>query len=423
MRDNAHLLTLTILRRNHGGRSALIGRATRCVFLTVAAWFATLLLSSGLIVASACATTAQPAGGFQTTAKYAILVDSTSNAVLFEHNADEPAPPASMSKLMTLAVVYRAISLGQLKLDDEFLVSEYAWRTGGAPSRTSAMMVPVNTRETLEQLIRGIVVQSGNDAAIAIAEGLAGSEEAFAKVMQAEAKRLGLRNSTFRNSTGLPHPEHRMSARDLVILAEHLIEDYPELYKLFAEREFRYRRHVFRNRNPLLDLDIGVDGLKTGFTSEAGHGVVASAVQGDRRLVVVVNGLETGNERRREAQRLLEWGFRGFSKFDLFASGDIVGQARVWGGTQFFVPLTGNGPLTVVLPRFPVNQRLTAEIVYEGPLKPPIASGAEVAKLRVRSSTGAVNEIPLYAAEDVATAGVLRRGLDSAFHLAFGWLP
>jgi len=363
------------------------------------------------------------AQGFNTKAKQAILIDVTSNAVLFEHNADEPMPPASMSKLMTIAVVFRGLKLGQLKLDDEFLVSENAWRTGGAPSGTSAMFVPVNTREPLGELLRGIVVQSGNDAAIAIAEGLAGSEAAFAKIMTADAKRLGLENSVFKNATGLPDPEHRMTARDLAILARHLIEDYPDLYQMFKEPTFKYRRHNFRNRNPLLDLDLGVDGLKTGYTSKAGYGVVASAVQDGRRLIAVINGLETKRERKREGQRLLEWGFRGFSKFSLFGSGDIVGQARVWGGTQFFVPLTGNGPLTVVLPRFPVNQKLKAEIVYDGPLKPPVMKGAQVAQLRVTSSTGAVNEVPLYAAETVETAGVLRRGLDSAFHLAFGWLP
>ncbi|MEO1695388.1 MAG: D-alanyl-D-alanine carboxypeptidase, partial [Pseudomonadota bacterium] len=201
------------------------------------------------------------------------------------------------------------------------------------------------------------------------------------------------------------------------------IETYPELYKVFAQREFRYRKHRFRNRNPLLDLDIGVDGLKTGYISQAGYGIVASAVQDGRRLIAVVNGLPDRRSRKREGQRLIEWGFKGFSKFQIFSSGDVVGQARVWGGSQLFVPLRGKGPLTVVLPRFPSNQRLRAEIVYDGPLKPPVMEGAMVARLRVTSSTGAINEVPLYAGETVETAGVLRRGLDSAFHLAFGWLP
>jgi D-alanyl-D-alanine carboxypeptidase (penicillin-binding protein 5/6) len=360
---------------------------------------------------------------YKTKAKQAILIDVSSNAVLFERNADELMSPASMSKLMTLAVVFRLVKLGQLQLDEPFTVSENAWRKGGAPSRTSAMFVPVNTSEPLEMLIRGIIVQSGNDAAIAIAEGLAGSETAFAKIMTTEAKRIGLKNSTFKNATGLYHPEHLTTARDLAKLARYLIEEYPEFYPWFSEREFRYRKHRFRNRNPLLDVELGVDGLKTGFISQAGYGVVASAQQDGRRLIAVINGLEDRSARRNEGRRLIDWGFKGFSQFKLFASGDVVGQARIWGGTQFFVPLTGKGPLTVMLPRFPVNQKLKAEIVYQGPLKPPVIEGAQIASLRVTSSTGTINEVPLYAAETVETGGVVRRGLDSAFHLAFSWLP
>ena len=371
----------------------------------------------------ASATSASAQKGFTTRAKQAILVDTTYNAVLLEKNADERMSPASMSKLMTLAVIFRMLKRGQLRMDDDFIMTENAWRTGGAPSGTSAMFVPVNTRETLENLIRGIVVQSGNDAAITLAEGLAGSEEAFARVMTEEGKRIGLKNSTFRNATGLYHPEHLTTARDLSILARYLREEYPELYKMFAEKEFRYRKHRFRNRNPLLYLDLGVDGLKTGYIKKAGYGVVAAAEKDGRRLVAVINGLPSAAARKREGQRLLQWGFRGFSKFELYARGEVVGQARVWGGSQLFVPLTGKGPLNVVLPRFPINQKLKVEIVYQSPLKPPVNLGAEVAKLRITSSTGAINEVPLYAGEAVETGGVLRRGLDSAFHLAFSWLP
>jgi D-alanyl-D-alanine carboxypeptidase (penicillin-binding protein 5/6) len=376
-------------------------------------------LCAAMIVAAPATAMAQ----YKTKAKQAILIDVSSNAVLFERNADELMSPASMSKLMTLAVVFRLVKLGQLQLDEPFTVSENAWRKGGAPSRTSAMFVPVNTSEPLEMLIRGIIVQSGNDAAIAIAEGLAGSETAFAKIMTTEAKRIGLKNSTFKNATGLYHPEHLTTARDLAKLARYLIEEYPEFYPWFSEREFRYRKHRFRNRNPLLDVELGVDGLKTGFISQAGYGVVASAQQDGRRLIAVINGLEDSSARRNEGRRLIDWGFKGFSQFKLFASGDVVGQARIWGGTQFFVPLTGKGPLTVMLPRFPVNQKLKAEIVYQGPLKPPVIEGAQIASLRVTSSTGTINEVPLYAAETVETGGVVRRGLDSAFHLAFSWLP
>lgn len=359
----------------------------------------------------------------RTKARQALLMDLSTGAVLLERDADARVPPASMSKLMTLAVVFRALKAGQLKLDDEFTMSENAWRNGGAPSGTSAMMVPVNTREKLSDLLLGIIVQSGNDAAIAVAEGIAGSEAAFAQLMNAEAKRIGLTNSTFRNATGLYHADHLMTARDLARLAVHLIKNYPEYYPMFGEKEFKYRRHKFINRNPLVFLDIGADGLKTGHLKASGHGLVASARQGDRRLVLVLNGLESANERREEGRRLIEWGFRGFNTFKLFDADEVVGQARVWGGEKLFVPLVGRGEVTVVLPRFPPNQRLRAEVHYRGPLKPPLSKGDQVATLRVSSSTGATNEVPLYAGEPVARAGIVRRGLDSLAHLATSWIP
>lgn len=367
--------------------------------------------------------TAGHANTFKTAARQAILVEAETGAVLFEKNADKPFPPASMSKLMTLAIIFKAVKAGQLRLSDEFVMSVHAWRTGGAPSRTSAMLVPVNSRVTLDELIQGIIVQSGNDAAIAIAEGMAGSEQAFAKVMNQEAKRIGLENSNFANPTGLYHPDHLMTARDLTLLARHLIREYPEFYKLFAQKEFKYRRHRFHNRNRLLFMKLGVDGLKTGYIKQSGYGVVTSAEQDGRRLIAVVSGLPSKKERWREASRILQWGFRGFRSFKLFDSGEIVGQARVWGGSQWYVPVAGRGDVKVLLPRYPVNQKLTAHVVYAGPLKPPIKQGDPVARLRVVSSTGVRNEVPLYATEDVGPAATWRRGIDSLFHLAFGWIP
>ncbi|MEM9027860.1 MAG: D-alanyl-D-alanine carboxypeptidase family protein [Pseudomonadota bacterium] len=391
-------------------------RDARSIWLRIASCFVVGLLA----LAAASIGQAAP---FQTKAKQAILIDVGANAILFEKNADQRVPPASMSKLMTLAVIFRGLIEGRLKLESEYTMSVNAWRSGGAPSGTSAMMVPVNTKETLEQLLMGIIVQSGNDAAIALAEALAGSETAFARIMNEEAKRIGLTNSTFINSTGLYHPDHVMSARDLAKLAQYLIETYPEYYAWFSERQFKYRRHTFRNRNPLLSAGMGVDGLKTGYLSKAGFGLVASAEQKGRRLILVVNGLGSAAERKAEARRIMEWGFRGFAEFALDAGGEVVGHARVWGGKQFYVPLTGNGPLKVVLPRFPANPKLRAEIVYNGPLKPPVRKGAQIAHLRVRTASGAVNNVPLFAAETVEQGGVIRRGLDAALHLAFGWLP
>lgn len=361
-------------------------------------------------------------GEFTTRAKQAILIEADAGAVLFQHNADERMSPASMSKLMTLALLFKALKSGQLKPETELVMSENAWRTGGAPSGTSAMMVPVNTRATVNDLMQGIIVQSGNDAAISIAEGLAGSESEFARLMTEEGRRIGLKNSTFVNATGLYHPDHLTTARDLAKLAQHIIQEYPRFYTLFAQREFQYRRHRFINRNPLLFLDIGADGLKTGYIRQSGHGIVASAKQEARRLIVVVNGLSTPEERRDEARRLLEWGFKNFTEFRLFDPGEVVGQARVYGGTRFYVPLMGSDGVHVLLPRGPANQRLRAELVYSSPLKPPIRKGDVVARLRVTNASNTVNEVPLYASEDVAQGSVWRRGLDSLAHLAFGWI-
>jgi D-alanyl-D-alanine carboxypeptidase (penicillin-binding protein 5/6) len=361
-------------------------------------------------------------GGFGTRAKAAILIDADTGAILYQHNADEPLPPASLTKLMTAEIVFKALEDKRLKLTDEFNMSVNAWRTGGAPSRTSSMFVPVNTSATLDELLQGMLVQSGNDAAIAIAEGMAGTEEAFAKRMNAEAKRIGLTKSNFKNSSGLYDPEHLMTAREVAQLALVLIKDHPEFYPRFSQKEFQYRRFKFRNRNALLFQDIGVDGLKTGSLKEAGCNLVASAIQKGKRLVAVVMGLPDSKQCAADTRRLIEWGYRGFAPVKLFDAGETVAMARVWGGDSFYVPLTGEGPVTIVLPRVPVNPRLKAEITYDGPLKPPVKKGDKVAVLRVTSQSGAVNEVPLYAAEDVQPGGLVRRGLDSLAHLAFGWV-
>lgn len=361
----------------------------------------------------------QSSNEFVTKARHAVLMEAQSGAVMYQFKADELAPPASMNKLMTLAVVFKALKAGQIKLDDTFLVSENAWRRGGAPSRTSAMMIPINTRVSIEQLLQGVVVQSGNDAAIALAEGLGGTEGAFAaKLMTDEARRIGLKTAQFRNATGLSHPEQRISARELADLARFLIKEYPEHYPRFAQREFNWLKHKFFNRNPLLSMGIGADGMKTGHLNEAGYGLVGSAVQDGRRLIAVVMGLPTENDRRDEARRILEWGFRNFTEAKLFDAGEIVGHARVWGGDKLYVGLRGKGDVAVVLAKFPASQKLKGEIIYQGPLKPPIKAGEQVAILRVTSTAGASNDVLLYAAEDAVSGGVVRQGLDSLAHLA-----
>ncbi len=383
-------------------------------------------LSALAALAVAALVSGQVAAGnsksFGTNAKSAILMDADTGAILFQHNADELLPPASMSKLMTAAVAFKALKDGKVSLDDEFVMSEHAWRTGGAPSRTSAMFVPLNNKVTVNELLQGMIVQSGNDAAIAIAEGMSGTEEAFAKRMTEEARGIGLEKSTFANPSGLYSPDQLMTARELAVLARHLITEYPEFYKIFSQERFKYRRHNFINRNPLLFAKIGVDGLKTGFVKESGYCMVASAVQDGKRLIAVVMGLPSKKARKSEMTRLLNWGFRSFGSFKLFEADEVVAYARVWGGESLYVPLTGDGELKVILPRFPANPRLRAEVIYEGPLKPPIKKGDQVATLRVINESNAVNEVPLYAAEDVEPGGLVRRGLDALAHLSVSWI-
>lgn len=360
---------------------------------------------------------------FTIKAKQAIVMDAASGAIMFQYNADELVPPASMSKLMTIAVVFRALKTGKITLDTEFNMSEHAWRTGGAPSRTSAMMVPLNTKTKISELLRGVIVESGNDAAIALGEGLARNEIAFARMMEEEARRIGLAKSTFRNATGLYHPEHLMTVRELALLARYLVKEYPEYYPMFSEKNFNYRNHKFVNRNPLLFMDIGADGLKTGHLSQAGYGVVGSAVKDGHRLIVVLSGLGSENERKEESRKILDWAFHAFGEFKLFEAGETVGKARVWGGDKRSLSLTGNGEINVVLPRFPANQKIRAEIVYRGPIKAPVKRGDQVGTLKVTSSNEASAEVPLYAAEDVTPAGPMRRGLDTIYFYATRWIP
>ncbi len=394
----------------------MIPRTTLLCRIACALWVAAAVLASPALILPALA--GSDAQSFTTKASRAILMDASTGAILFQFKADDLAPPASMSKLMTLAVLFKAIKDGKIKTTDEFLMSVNAWRKGGAPSGTSAMMVPVNTKVRVDELIQGIAVQSGNDACIAIAEGIGGSEAGFAKLMTEEARRIGLQKSTFANSTGLYDAKHLMTARELALLARHLITEYPEHYAVFGQKEFLYRKHKFYNRNPLLFLGIGADGLKTGHIQEAGFGLVASAVQDGKRLIVVAAGLDTADRRKDEAVKLLDWGFKSFSQVKIFDDGEVVGQARVWGGQQMYVPLAGQGEITMSLPKYPANQRLSAEIVYKAPLKPPVKKGAQVAVLRVTSTSSAATEIPLYATQDVEPAGLVRKGLDSLVLMA-----
>jgi serine-type D-Ala-D-Ala carboxypeptidase (penicillin-binding protein 5/6) len=386
-----------------------------------------LALACAIVVGAAAASVysfAAPSpvpGGFETKAKHAILMNADANLVLYEKDPDTLMPPASMSKLMTLAVVFRELKAGRIKLEDQFKVSEHAWRTGGAPSGSSAMFAPLNSMVSVNDLIQGVTVQSGNDSCIILAEGIAGSEEAFAKKMNDYAKEIGLTKSHFVNSTGLPAPGHMMTARELAILAHYLITTYPEYYHYFGQKDFKFTKYTFTNRNPLIFADLGVDGLKTGFIEEAGYGLVASAVRDGQRVIIVVNGLTTKKEREEEPRKLIEWGFKNFRPFRLFNDGELVSDALVWGGTQRKVQLVGKGDINIILP-VTSSGKVTAEIHYMGPIKAPIKKGDQVATLRISSTdTPATNNIPLYAATDVETGNFAMRGLGSLMYLAFGW--
>jgi D-alanyl-D-alanine carboxypeptidase (penicillin-binding protein 5/6) len=356
-------------------------------------------------------------GEFNTSAPTAILVDAGSGTVLFEKNADELAPPASLSKLMTAEVVFNAIRQGRLKMEDEFLVSTNAWRTGGAPSRTSSMFAPINSRVKIEDLLRGVIIQSGNDACIALAEGIARSEAKFADMMTARAREIGLSKATFGNSTGLPNSRQLMTARELARLARHIILTYPEFYKIYGEREFTFNKIRQFNRNPLLSLSIGADGLKTGFTREAGYGLVASAVQNNLRLIVVVNGLKSEKERADEARKLLEWGFNNFQSGTLFTDGQVIAHAKVYGSG--YVPLVAQNEVKLIVPRG-VRERIIARVVYSGPVRAPVQKGQQIGALKVWRGDFMVLEVPLQAAEPVQPGNIPRRALDAVTEMFYG---
>lgn len=349
-----------------------------------------------------------PARAIETIAREAILMDTTTGEVLFEKNADQLMAPASMSKMMTTYLIFERLRDGQLSLDDTFSVSETAWRKGGAKSGSSTMFLEPGTRVRVEDLIRGIIVQSGNDASIVIAEELAGSEEAFALEMNRRARELGLRDSTFKNATGWPDPGHVTTARDLAILAIRTIEDFPEFYHYYAEKEFTYNGIRQINRNPLIYKDIGVDGLKTGHTADSGYGLAASAKRGDRRLVLVVNGLLSRKARGREPERLFEWGFREFNNYTLFNAGDLVTEADVWLGRKAAVPLLIEGDLVITLARKArLGMKVTVE--YEGPIPAPVAKGDRLAKLVVTAPEREPLEVPLVAGADVERLSLFGR--------------
>jgi D-alanyl-D-alanine carboxypeptidase (penicillin-binding protein 5/6) len=361
------------------------------------------------------------AQSFQSPAPFSILLDSESGAVLYEKAADELMVPASMAKLATVLVAFQDMAAGRLTPDSEIGISENAWRKGGAPSGGSTMFAIVNSRIKLSDILQGIIVQSGNDAAIALAEAIAGDEATFGRVMTERVRALGLTKSVFRNATGMPDPQQRVTARELALLADHIIKTYPELYKIFGQRDFTWNKIRQQNRNPLLAMDIGADGLKTGNIDDSGYGLVGSAVQGGQRLIVVVNGLKTARDRANEARKLLEWGFRAFERRQLFAAGEIVGEASVFGGEKGRVTLRSKEGVSLLMPRGS-SERLAARIVYRGPLAVPVEEGTQVARLVVTRGDIKTLDVPLYAAETVRAGSLQSRALDALLEAATGWI-
>ncbi len=358
---------------------------------------------------------AAAAAVFDTAAKAAILIDYRTGQVLFEKNADEPRPPASMSKLMTAYLVFERLEEGSLRLEDELPVSEKAWRTGG--SRT---FVQVGTRVKVVDLLRGMIVQSGNDASVVLAEALAGSERAFAELMNAKAAELGLTNSNFVNATGLPDPDHYMSVRDLAMLARRIIREFPEYFTFYSQREFTYNNIRQFNRNPLLRKKVpGVDGMKTGYTKEAGFGLVATAEREGRRLILVVAGLESARDRAIEAERLLEFGFREFREYRLFEPGVPVVEADVWLGEAEKVPLVSRELVAVTLSR-QAREDLEVRVRYDNPVPAPVSAGQELGTLVVTAPGIEPLTVPLVAGGEVPKAGMLGRIMGAIGYLVGG---
>jgi len=359
-------------------------------------------------------------GGFDGDAPTAILIEAASGSVLFEKNADELRAPSSMMKLMTVEVVFHALKEGTVKLSDEYRISENAWRRGGAPAGGSTMFAVLNSKISIDDLLHGAIIQSGNDACIALAEGMAGNERIFAAdFMTKRARELGLTKSTFANSNGLPDPGNKMTVRELAKLARYLIQTYPEFYKLFGEKEFTWNKIRQQNRNPLLTTLEGADGLKTGYTKEGGYGMVGSAVQNGIRLIVVVNGLEDPDDRASEAKKMLEWGFRNFEVRTLIAADQTVGYAKVFGGESRSVKLTSPEPIKVMVPKNG-NEKLIARIIYSGPVRAPIQSGQPVGIVRVWRGANIAMEQTVYAAESIGTGSTIRRAMDGASELVIG---
>lgn len=359
------------------------------------------------------------AHAFETKARNAILMDYETGAYLFAKNHEEMIPPASMSKLMTVYVLLSKIKEGEISLEDKFTVSEKAWRKGGAASGGSTMFLKIGQEVKVEDLIKGIIIQSGNDACITVAENIAGSEEEFAALLNETAEKIGLKNAHFVNATGLPHPEHRISVEDLAKLARRIIKEFPEFYHVFKEKEFTFNGIKQGNRNPLLYSLKGSDGLKTGHTDEAGHCLTGSVVRGDRRLIEVITGLSSNKERAEESESLMTWGFAGFENYKFFTENQIMAEIPVWYGTSPSIhAIVPHNVIKTV--KKSTKNKYSAKAVYDKPLKAPVFKGDKVGELFITYGGNVVDKVPLIAKEDVAQIGAFSRFLANLKYFVFG---
>lgn len=372
------------------------------------------LLVSGIVLAAT-----NPASAIETAAKNAVIMDFETGQYLYAKDHQKMIPPASMSKLMTVYMIFEKLKDGSLSPDDTFTVSENAWRKGGAASGSSTMFLKIGEKVSVNDLIQGIIVQSGNDACIVAAENIAGSEEDFAAEMQKKARQLGLNHSSFANSTGWPHPDQKMSVEDLAKLARILLSEFPEYYHIFSEKTFTHNNIKQGNRNPLLYSMNNADGLKTGHTEEAGFGLVASAKQGNRRLIEVMGGLSSNKERSVEAEKLMSWGFREFANYTLFKKDQIIAEVPVWQGRQESVNLVIGENVRRTLKKSSANKvKMTA--VYNKPIVAPVKKGDQLGVVKINIPGQPDLEVPLYAQNNVEKLGIFGRVINNLRYLLFG---
>jgi len=385
------------------------------------AWMARwLFFAVALLAANLPAWAQDPVPQFQTKATHAVLIDSETGTVLYDKASDTPFAPAAMAKIMTMLVVFDQLAAGKIKLSDRFTVSEHAWRTGGAPSGSATMFAAIKSEIAVSDLMRGVIVQAGNDACLILAEGIAGSEQAFVQLMNEKARALGMTGSVFTNVTGFEDPNQKVTARDLARLADHVIKTYPELYRIYSQPDFTWNDIFQRNRNPLLGMGIGADGLSTGYTEASGYSLVGSVVRNGHRVIVVVSGLGSEADRATEARRLIDWGYSAYERVRFFDAGEAIGEVRVYGGASGRIPVGTRAPLELLLLRG-TREQVRARLVYRGPVEAPVKAGQEVGMVRIFVDDVLSQEQPVYALSDLPEGTMTQRALDAVGELLLGW--